>query len=417
MVVYGDLTHDSRVQREAGTLVEAGYDVTIYCLAGAPDRLPGLDPRVTVVVRPVEQGGVAPGDAGSPARSHDGSRLRRLADRMGWLLGYARSLRRWGASIAAMAGQVDVWHAHDFAGLVAVSGSIKPGPALVYDVHDLFVETGSAVRLPRPFRLLLRHYERWLVRRVDLAVTVNRELGRVFAARCRPRAMIVVHNCPPIWAPSAPAEDLLRPAAGIEAGTPVLLYHGLFGGNRGIERMCESILEPGLEQAQLALLGYGPMRDSLVELAGQARFAGRIHVLPAVPPTELLAWVASADVGLMAMPRTTLNLFLSTPNKLFECLSAGVPVVVSDFPAVREIVLDDPLGPLGAVCDPGQAASIAAAVRSLLELDPAAAVALRQRCSQAARERWNWEAESGELVQAYTGLAGRARPAGEVSGS
>ncbi len=410
MVVYGDLTHDSRVQREAGSLAGAGHSVTIYCLAGAVDRLPGLDPRVSVVIEPVRAGGVGPGDANSLARSAGTGRLRRTFDRLGWLLGYARSLRSWGRRVARLAGQVDVWHAHDLAGLVAISAAIGPGsdqisPALVYDVHDLFVETGSAVRLPGPIRRLLRRYERHLVRRVDLVVAVNRELARVFAARCDPRTIIVVHNCPPVWAPETPARDLIREAAGIAPGTPLALYHGLLGGNRGIERMCESILEPGLERAHLALLGYGPMREPLADLAAQARFGGRIHLLDAVPPTELLAWVASADVGLLPMPRTTLNLFLSTPNKLFECLAAGVPVVVSDFPAVREIVVDDPLGPLGSTCDPSQVAEIGAATRSLLELAPLAMADLRARCARAARERWNWEAESAGLVAAYARLA------------
>jgi glycosyltransferase involved in cell wall biosynthesis len=47
-----------------------------------------------------------------------------------------------------------------------------------------------------------------------------------------------------------------------------------------------------------------------------------------------------------------MNEVLSTPNKLFESIAAGVPVVTSDFPERRAIVLNPALGPLGAVCDP-----------------------------------------------------------------
>ncbi len=327
---------------------------------------------------------------------------------MGWLSGYTRNLRAWGRTITSSAAGIDTWHAHDFAGLVAVGGSIGPGPALVYDVHDVFVETGTAGRLPAVLRWVIRQYERRLVRRVDLVVAVNRPLAELVRARYHPRSMIVVHNCPPRWTPPVPRPDLLREAAGIPSEAPVVLYHGLLSASRGIDRLTEAILEPGLEQAHLALMGYGELARSLAELAGDPRYGGRLHVLDAVPPAVLVSWVASADVGSLAMPHDSLNLFISTPNKLFECLSAGTPVVVSDFPAVRDIVLGDPLGPLGAICDPSSAQDVARAIRSILGLDPVAAADLRRRCAEAARERWNWETEAAGLIAAYGGLG---RPA------
>ena len=94
-------------------------------------------------------------------------------------------------------------------------------------------------------------------------------------------------------------------------------------------------------------------------------------MLEAVPPDVLPAWVASADVGVMPIQASTLNHRLSSPNKLFELIATGLPVVVSDFVEMRRIVLDDPDGPLGAVCDPADPASIAAAIRSILDLGPA----------------------------------------------
>ena len=131
-----------------------------------------------------------------------------------------------------------------------------------------------------------------------------------------------------------------------------------------------------------------------------------MHVLPAVPPDELSDWVASADVGAMPNQPRTLNERLSTPNKLFETLAVGLPVVSSDFPERRRIIIGDPDGPLGALCDPTNPASIAAALRSVLDLDPAARDDLRRRCLQAAHERWNWETEGARLVQLYADLAG-----------
>ena len=112
-------------------------------------------------------------------------------------------------------------------------------------------------------------------------------------------------------------------------------------------------------------------------------------------------------MGAVLIQRTTLNHYLSTPNKLFECLAAGVPVIASDFPTMRRIVLGDPAGPLGTVVDPADPAAVAAAIRSILDLDPRSAAELRARCRNAARDRWNWEVESARLVALYRELLGR----------
>jgi glycosyltransferase involved in cell wall biosynthesis len=94
----------------------------------------------------------------------------------------------------------------------------------------------------------------------------------------------------------------------------------------------------------------------------------------------------------------------ATPNKLWEGLAAGVPVIVSDFPVMRRIVMDDPVGPLGATCDPTDPRSIAGAIRAIVERQPDERAALRARCLRVAHERWNWENESARLVDLYAGI-------------
>jgi glycosyltransferase involved in cell wall biosynthesis len=187
----------------------------------------------------------------------------------------------------------------------------------------------------------------------------------------------------------------------VPGSQPLLLYHGAFMAHRGIDELAEAMLLPGLESAHLALLGYGPARPRLEELARETRFGGRLHVLDAVSPNELLAWVAGADLNVMPIQRSTLNHWLGTPNRLWESLAAGVPVVASDFPVMRRVILDDPAGPLGAVCNPAQPESIAAATSALLAQPIEARVALRNRCLGAAHERWNWETEGARLLELY----------------
>jgi glycosyltransferase involved in cell wall biosynthesis len=417
MVVYGDIALDSRVQREANSLAQAGYSVTIFCLGGSHASAPMLDSRVDLVIRALDADRAAPESASPFYQAPGGSRVRAVADRIGWVVGYGRNLRAWGRAVTSTSSRFDVWHAHDLAGLVAVAVSRPRGATLVYDVHDLFTETGTGIRLPGPLRWALRLYERLLVRNVDLVVAVNHGVADFIRKQCHPRSIVVVHNCAHLWTPPARRPDLVRQATGIPRAAPVILYHGLLSSNRGLERLCEAILEPGLEDAHVALLGFGQHREQFRDLAGQRRFGGRIHLLDPVPPAELIPWVASADVGAMVFPRATLNLYLSTPNKLFECLAAGVPVVASDFPAMRRIVMDDPLGPLGAVCEPSLVQDVARALRDIVGLDAQAHDELRRRCTSAAHERWNWESEARTLLAAYAGLSDgpEGRPPGRAS--
>ncbi len=400
MALYGDLTFDSRVRREARTLAEAGHAVTVVCLA-APGELPDLPENVVVAVRRPAGPAVIPGSA-NPFFAARRGRIAALRGRVGWLVAYVRGLRAWGRLAVESAGPVDVWHAHDLTGLAAIGPSLPRGARIVYDAHELFLETGTALRLPGPVRSILRAYERRLASRTSAVVTVNDALASVLRRRLGRSPVFAVHNCPDRWVPPAVRPTMLREAAGVPRGAPVILYHGALSAGRGVEQLMEALLEPGLEDAHLVLMGFGEMRDSFVRSAAEGRWSGRVHVLAPVPPTDLLAWIASADIGAMPIQRSTLNLRLSTPNKLFECLAAGTPVVASDFPAMRRIVLDDPGGPLGAVCDPTSVPAIGRSIRSLLDLDAVEMEALRARCLRAAAERWNWAREGAVLLEAYS---------------
>ncbi|NBU25512.1 MAG: hypothetical protein EBS39_07820 [Gammaproteobacteria bacterium] len=101
---------------------------------------------------------------------------------------------------------------------------------------------------------------------------------------------------------------------------------------------------------------------------------------------------------------STLNHRISTPNKLFESIGAGVPVIGSDFATMRDILLSDPDGPLGAVCDPTNPQEVANAIHSILSMSPSDRADLRARCIRAAATRWNWEAQAARLTELYATL-------------
>src|SRR6185503_20945589 len=151
----------------------------------------------------------------------------------------------------------DIWHLNDFVALAAVAPRLTAGVPVVYDAHDLFLETGTAVRLPSLARMLLRRYERRLIRRAAAVMTVNSAVAKVLVRRYHPRRIEIVHNCPDAIDAPASAPTCIRDATGIPADAPVVLHHGRLGKTRGIEELMEALLEPGLERAHLVLMGFG----------------------------------------------------------------------------------------------------------------------------------------------------------------
>jgi glycosyltransferase involved in cell wall biosynthesis len=466
MFVYNDATHDSRVLREAATLAAAGHDVTLMAMRQSADgetsaraRGDGFEiVRVAVphdwwiwwrrIVNPapyreragrlwhrstrfrsLDARGAIEGLRGMIAngallalRSAWASGIgRRASSSTGgevatarvwppetatWLASWRWSILGWASAAAVKAPLADVYHGHDLMGLAAARRAARRNRGrVVYDSHEIYVESGRAAMQPPWVKRLVRWSERRWSRDVAALVSVNEAYAAVLTRRLRPRATVVVHNCPPRWEPPAQPRDRLREAAGIPEDSPVVLFHGAFSAHRGLGELALAMLEPGLETAHTVYLGYGSQRGTVEALVVDPRFGGRLHLLEAVTPDVLLEWITTADVAAIPYQRSTLNHYLCTPNKLFESLAAGVPVVVSDFPSMGGIAMNDPSGPLGAVCDPDDPVSIAAGIRSVLDREPAARATLRRRCLTAAHERWNWETESARLVELYRALA------------
>ena len=323
-----------------------------------------------------------------------------------WLVRWRFAILGWADAAAREAPLADVYHGHDLTGLpAALRAAARNGGRVVYDSHEIFLESGTNAHRPRWIRDRFRRLEARWVAAADALVTVNVSLAEELGRRYAPRRTVVLHNTPARHERRVERRDLLRAAAGIPAGEPIALYHGGFSAHRGLEELAAAILEPGLERVHAVYLGYGRMREDLDRAAADPRYGGRLHVLDAVPPDELVEWVAGADVGIVAIQASTLNHALSTPNKLFECLAAGVPVVASDFPEMRRIVLGDPTGPLGVLCDPASVPALARGIAELLALPPDGMAALRARCLAAAHGRWNWETESAGLIGLYEDLA------------
>ncbi len=452
---YSPARYDSRTQRMARSAEASGYRVTVYARldpgypavevigdrlvrrvpadlsllvpwrrAAARARIAGLHRdagRAAASGTSVPKGGeVDPRALPAPARR---SRLAAMEDRLrDTVVGDPlRSLKQaivgpirrllmfplrpiaWGMAIAAIAEPADVWHgmwAGSLPGILHLRSRL--GGVAVYDSRDIYLHARYFDRMSRPWRAIFRRIERHWARRCDAVITVNQAYADILVRTLGIAPPAIVMNCPDRFDPPEPRPDRIRAELGLGPDRAVVLYQGNLMTERGIEQGMDAILEvPG---ADLVLLGYGGLKPVLAGQVAGPPFLGRVHLLEAVPPSELLDWTCSADVMLMAIQPTTINHRYTTPNKLWEAMAAGIPVVASDLPGMAAIVRETGCGVL---CDPTSPADIARAIRSILELPAEGRVAIRAAALAAAHDRYNWARQATTLLAVYARLTDR----------
>lgn len=422
MILYNPFRNDARVLKEARTLVAAGYDVRI--VAALDEATPAREERDGVRVVRVDRDplptklarrlarhrsgsaplpaaadghpGEAPAPLVDPARGGAPLRFVRRAhiawDHAKFCRAAYREVRREPA---------DLYIAHDLDTLpVAIHAKRRLGGRVLYDSHELFIErlftTPPQTRLWRPG---WRFVEQRLIRRADQVVTVSAPIAQELARRYGVAEPAVVLNVPDARRAPRGTRDL-RARAGVSPGATLVLYLGGILAFRGIDATVRSLAL--LEDTELVLMGPtgGGYAEELHALAEVVGVSDRVHVVPPSPPDEVVTWAAGADVGVCLIENVGLSYYHSLPNKLFEYLGAGVPILASDFPAMRGIV---EASGAGMACDPRDPAAIAAGITALVA-DPERHAELR-RNAIAASERYTWEREGARLLELVARLA------------
>jgi glycogen(starch) synthase len=430
---------DSRTYRIASTLAGRGHEVTVvarlepglaaeerheagYRIVRVPvSATDGLPQPLRWIVRRVRRrpaeptvaapGSAAPGSAAPPASTPPADRVRSLVGRAARLLGSVRRLAAIALTVRSqsrrtrtVAPAADLVHAMAYMGIpIGLRLGRRDRAAVIYDARDIYVDAANLARLPGPARLLFGRIERRWAQQASRVVTVNEPYAAVMTERFRVPSPLVVLNCSYRQDAVTTRPRRFHEALGLADSAQIVLYHGGLSRDRGIEQLIDALA--GLPaKAHLVLLGYGVLEAGLRSLASEARFGGRLHVLPAVPPTELLDWVGSADVVAMPIQPSTLNHRLTTPNKLFEAMAAGVPIVASDLPGMAPIVRATGCG---LVVDPTDPAAIGAALSTILEMAPGERLAMGARGRDAHLETYNWESQAALLLAEYGRLTGR----------
>jgi glycosyltransferase involved in cell wall biosynthesis len=364
MVVYSDLNFDFRVYREALALEQAGHNITIV----APDF--GTKPEAVwnrfELVRPAS----------------DPSQTLRIRYPLFWL-----NARR-----ALNALSADVIHAHDLDTLwPATEVARRRGIPVVYDSHEYFIEQSGLVGRPL-MRGFWSRLERRLIRNVHRTITVSESIARELRDRYRLEEVTTLRNLPPFR--SAVESRKIHQVLDLDPGLKVVLYQGGFLTDNGLAEQIEAVST--VSGAVMVLIGDGPCEAELMSIVRTRGLEKKIYFIDRVPFSDLHEYTCSADLGLCLIKGSGQSFYHSMPNKLFEYMMAGLPVLASNFPEMQAVVDESKAG---RVTSPGDVQAVADTIRDMLA-DPM----VLQKYAAAARlaaEQYCWERERSKLVQLY----------------
>ena len=372
---------------EGASLAGAGFEVESLCLASAATppseaHAPGFRTRrFPVRVREFFQGllGFAP----------SGRRLAAVQR----VLSYAEYVSR--AFVHALKSGADLYAAHDLPPLLptVLAAKLRRKP-VVYRAHELWSEAQAHV----PFAWFWRFLDRSLVPLCDQVVTPEENRSRIYREEFgAKRPPLTVRNCPPYKSPIESTrlrDELAR--QGIAFST-IVLYQGLIDSMRCIEEVAEATryFDEGVVLVIIGS-GWGKWTDASSVLSGH----DRIVVLPRVPYGELPPYTASADIGILLYRNDCRNNYYCAPNKVFEYMMMGLPVIAANYPGMLALVEG---GGVGLCVDPQDPKQIAAVVNRMAA-DPEARRSMRANGLQLSRERYNWENEFRRLFERYRSL-------------
>ena len=357
---------DTRIfRKECVTLARAGYDVTFVVPGGGSGLREGV--RIESVTEP-----------------H--GRAQRMTATV-------RAVRRRALELDS-----DLYHLHDPELLPLGLELRHRGKLVVYDVHedvprDILSKDWLAHWARRPIARGAELFESLAARKMSAVVAATETI----AERMRPinGHTVTVNNYPVLGALSAPpGRNAIRERA--------VCYVGDLNSIRGTIEMIDATNEAGVQ----LLLG-GTFSEAGLRERAEAR-PGWAHVeeLGQLDKEEVAATFARSRAGLVLLHPAP-NHVTGRPNKLFEYMSAELPVIASDFPLWRSLVEETGCG----LCvDPLDVTQIAQAILRLVD-DPDEAAQMGRHGREAVAGRFNWENESRVLLRLYAELISAPREA------
>jgi glycosyltransferase involved in cell wall biosynthesis len=374
MIVLNSVLHDSRVLREANSLMSSGYKVHII---GMQDKKnDSMKSNVHVELIHVWTRDILPKNI------------------IGWLIKYFEFCVK--AIIKIIQLKPDIVHAHDLNTLFpAYIGCLLTKSKIIYDSHELFTERGKF-----SYNLINKMWslvEKKLLHKVSAIIAANKSRARIMKSDYgAPYLPTVIMNIPSVQfiSRSCIFQDYIknRGLKNIDQ-KEIVLYQGGISHNRSLDLLIRSV-KSWNQKALLILMGYGDRSyiNRLKNLIFELGIQQRVFFHPAVPSHKLLQYTASADIGIVIYKNNCRNNYYCAPNKLFEYAAARIKIAGCDFPEVKGML--EKFG-IGYTFSPDSEKSIANCINRLLKIK------IEEKQFLNLFDEYNWDKEEGKLLNLY----------------
>ncbi|GCF10417.1 glycosyl transferase [Dictyobacter arantiisoli] len=293
--------------------------------------------------------------------------------------------------------QADIYHAHvEHTFLASYLAARIRRKTLIFDTPELTMFGPNILRWP-----LLRQMAIWIIRLMSKNCTVHITgsplykpiLTDLYGNKC----VQVIRHIPPHRV--VVENTLFQQTLLLAPETQIALYQGNLQEDRELDTLVLAAvyLNPGIA---IVMMGddYGNCKSRLQTLIQREQLADRVKIIPAVPYAQLLDWTASATIGLTVLPPTySLSIRLCLPNKFFEYVMAGLPILSSRLDAIAEMIQ---LYDIGHVLDEYTPYQIGQAINLMLA-DQDELLRMQANTRTALKSGLTWEEESQKLVQIY----------------
>lgn len=411
MVVKNRLSTDARVKKEMTALSEDGWRVTVIAMPepGSPEEenrngIRILRPPIISKTKEKLRGQIIHVSEKSDnslkagfIRSLRKNRLRRFIADLQRDIPWERRLRNTAWQVDA-----DVYHANDLDTL-EICGSVaeKRNAKLVYDSHELWLESSRYLIATHPInRLRLKRIEQRYVPMADAVIAVTPMRGqRMRQMYPSMKSLEIVENAPEILN-NLPLTGKLRSMINADPDTIIALYQGVICPERGLEELLSAAKLTTSKSVKFVIIGMDSWNGTLQTMAENMGLGNKVIFLPPVPSEELPEITVDADIGFILFRNTCLNHYYSLPNKLYEYMMAGVPIISSNFPELKK-VLDEVKS--GITVDPESPEAISYAVEQLAG-NSSLRHDMKKNGRAAAIDRYNWGPQRELLRNLYRKL-------------
>ncbi len=295
-------------------------------------------------------------------------------------------------------------HAHDAAVLEAAVNATNHLRAqggrrrLIYDAHEF---VAGAVRPNERLRRAWQQMESHYIKSVDAVITVSEPIAealhRNYHLAVRPT---VVLNAPVVTNRVEATSDVRRDCQ-LGPETPLIVYSGVTAPKRGVATVVDALAQlPGVHLALICVPSpTAPFAPELARRGAEMGVADRMHLLEPVEPEAVLDYLRTADLGVHPMIGGIRNHEMALPNKLFDYVFAGLPIVTSDLAEMGDFVRRTGVGE---VFPHGDVDACAKALAMALTALPQ----YRARIAQGnLQETYSWESQEAKLASLYRVLS------------